>query len=108
MTEHSRGRSGDQRSIRASDAVRLAPEFFSEVTHRRPEQTTAIEPTDGGGWIVEVEVVEDRRIPPSADMLALYEIELDGDGEPLGYQRTHRYMRGRGLDAQETELDIGS
>ena len=110
MTEHPRDRSADKRhadqqSILAREAVRLAPEYFRELTHRRPVQTTAIEPTDEGGWMVEVEVVEDRRIPPSADMLALYEIELDGDGELLAYQRTRRYMRGQALDAQETDLD---
>src|SRR5215471_19227341 len=88
MTEHSRGRGGDDRdgdkpSIPAREAVQLAPEYITEITHRRPEQTTAVEATDEGGWIVEVEVVEDRRIPSTADMLALYEIDLDSDGELL-------------------------
>ena len=109
MTDHSRRRSGDDRdadqpSIPAREAVKLAPEYITEITQRRPEQTTAVEATDEGGWIVEVQVVEDRRIPPSADMLALYEIELDGDGELLAYQRTRRYMRGQALDAEETDL----
>src|SRR5215470_13685501 len=112
MTEHPRGRSGDrdadQPSIPAREAVRLAPAYIAEITHRRAVQTTAIESTDDNGWIVEVEVVEDRRIPPSADMLALYEIELDCDGELLAYQRTHRYMRGQGLNAQDTDPDIGT
>jgi Gas vesicle synthesis protein GvpO len=57
-------------------------------------------PTDEDGWIVEVEIVEDRRIPSSADMLALYEIELDADGELLAYRRTRRYRRGQALDAE--------
>ena len=113
MAEHPRSRSGDDRdadqpSIPAREAVQLAPAYITEITHRRAVQTTAIEPTDENGWIVEVEIVEDRRIPPSADMLALYEIELDCDGELLAYQRTRRYMRGQCLDAQDTDLDIGT
>ncbi|MFG1933377.1 gas vesicle protein GvpO [Mycobacterium sp. NPDC048908] len=42
-------------------------------------------------------MVEERRIPSSADMLALYEIELDADGEFLAYSRTRRYMRSEHL-----------
>jgi hypothetical protein len=38
-------------------------------------------------------------------MLALYEIELDGDGELLAYRRTRRYIRGQALDAERTVLD---
>jgi hypothetical protein len=56
---------------------------------------TSVMPTDDG-WTVEVEVVEDRRIPSSTDMLALYEVVLDLDGELLSYRRTRRYVRGVG------------
>lgn len=79
------------------------------MTHRRPEQMTAAERTDEGGWIVEAEVVEDRRVSPWADMLALYEINLDADGNLLAYRRTRRYTRGQALDlnVEQTDLDIG-
>jgi hypothetical protein len=43
-----------------------------------------------------VDVVEDRRIPSSTDMLSTYEAEIDGDGELLSYRRVRRYPRGRG------------
>ena len=36
-------------------------------------------------------------------MLALYEIELDADGELLGYHRTHRYMRGNALSPMQDD-----
>ena len=109
MTEHLRRRSRDDRgtdqpSISAREAAQLAPEYFTEITNRRRERTTGVEATDEGGWTVEVEVVEDRRIPSTADILALYEIELDGDGELLAWQRTRRYMRGQVRDAEETDL----
>ena len=50
--------------------------------------------------LVTVEVVEDRRIPSSTDLMSTYEAELDGDGELMSYRRTRRYPRGRG-DAGE-------
>jgi Gas vesicle synthesis protein GvpO len=90
-------------SLVALDAAQLAPEYVTELTGRPPERVTAVEPDDEGGWVVEVEVVEDRRIPSSADMLALYEIELDVDGALLGYERTRRYMRGQALELTPDE-----
>ncbi|HET7668119.1 MAG TPA: gas vesicle protein GvpO [Mycobacterium sp.] len=88
--------------ILARQAAQIAPRYITEIAGREPEQLTAVEPTDDGGWLVEVEIVEDRRVPSSADMLALYEIELDADGELLGYSRTRRYMRTEGLGFERT------
>jgi hypothetical protein len=45
------------------------------------------------GWTVTLEVVELRRIPESTDVLASYEVELDGDGNLLGFERGRRYHR---------------
>jgi Gas vesicle synthesis protein GvpO len=50
---------------------------------------------DDGGWRVIVEVVETRRIPDSADILATYLAEIGGDGELVSYRRLRRYLRGR-------------
>jgi hypothetical protein len=83
-----------QPSIVAHEAAQLAPDYITAITGREPERMTSVEPSDEGGWIVEAELVEDRRIPSLADMLALYEIELDADEELLGCSRTRRYGRG--------------
>lgn len=45
------------------------------------------------GWKVTLEVVEMRRIPESTDVLASYDVELDGDGKFLGFERGGRYYR---------------
>jgi hypothetical protein len=42
---------------------------------------------------VTLEVVELRRIPESTDVLASYEVELDGDGNFLSFERGGRYSR---------------
>jgi hypothetical protein len=64
-----------------------------ELTGRDAEGVTGLERTDDG-WKVQVEVVEVRRIPDTTDMLALYEVEVDPQGELMGYRRLQRYSRG--------------
>lgn len=80
--------------LSASDAAVAATEQISVLTAKRPDMVTSVRPQEDG-WRVEVEIVEDRRIPSSSDILALYEVELDGSGELLAYRRTRRYARGR-------------
>jgi hypothetical protein len=70
-----------------------------ELTGRQAEGVTGLERTDEG-WRVEVEVVVVRRIPDTTDVLALYEVTLDEDGELEGYRRLRRY--GRGTPGQES------
>ncbi|GAB1820022.1 gas vesicle protein GvpO [Herbidospora sp. RD11066] len=65
------------------------------LTSKEAEGVTLVEPADEG-WVVVVEVVEDRRIPSSGDILALYEADLDGEGNLLAYRRKARYRRGSG------------
>jgi len=81
----------------AREAAALARKCITEVTQHQPAQITALARADDCGWTVEVEVVEVPRIPPSADVLGLYEIELDVEGELRGCRRTRRYTRGQAL-----------
>jgi hypothetical protein len=83
----------------AAAVARAAIGAVAELIGKQPEGLTALEPTEDG-WRVAVEVVEDQRVPSSADILATYEAELDMDGNLLSYRRTRRYQRGR-ADANE-------
>jgi hypothetical protein len=78
----------------AREAAELARQYIAEMTEREPVQMTSVSPTEDG-WLVEVEIIEDRRIPSSSDILALYEVELDATGELLAYHRIRRYLRGQ-------------
>jgi len=82
-------------TVSASSAATFALRYVGELITSEPTAVTSVEPVDDDGWLVEVEVVEERRVPSSADMLALYEVELDHDGALLAYRRTKRYARGR-------------
>jgi Gas vesicle synthesis protein GvpO len=85
-----RGRPG----LPAGAAARRAGAEVAALTHRRPEAVTCIERVDGH-WRIGVEVLETKRIPDSADILAIYEVELEPDGELSSYRRVKRYERGR-------------
>lgn len=71
-----------------------------ELTGRDAEGVVGMERTDDG-WRIEVEVVEVRRIPDTTDVLALYEVTVDEDGDLEGYRRLRRY--GRGVPGGERE-----
>ena len=75
------------------DAAAEAARQLLQLTGKAAEGVTGFERTDDG-WRVEVEVVEVRRIPDTSDVLALYELDVDEDGELEGYRRLRRYSRG--------------
>jgi hypothetical protein len=91
------GAAEDQRRMSAAEAGREGLEQITELTGKDPESVTGVERSQDG-WLVTVEVVEDRRIPSSTDLLSTYEAEIDNDGELLSYRRVRRYSRGRGDD----------
>jgi len=57
---------------------------------------------NGDGWVVTLEVVEVARIPESTDVLASYEVELDGDRNLVRYQRVRRYHRSQADDGERS------
>ena len=87
---------GSQRRLSASTAGQRGLRHIAELTGKAPESVTGVQPSDDDGWTVTVEVVEDRRIPSSTDLLATYRVELEPGGELVSYRRTRRYARGRG------------
>ena len=70
-----------------------AAQQLLELTGKAPEGIIGLEKSDGG-WSVQVEVVEVRRIPNTTDVLALYEVDADDKGNLQGYRRIRRYARG--------------
>jgi hypothetical protein len=93
-------------SMSVREAAHLAVDYLTSIIGRQPARVTGIAPSDEGGWIAEAELVEDHRIPWTADILALYEVELDADGDLLAYRRTHRYMRGNRLSKDEDNWTV--
>jgi Gas vesicle synthesis protein GvpO len=84
-----------------SEVVGAALSYITEFTGKDLRGVVSLEPSEHG-WIVGVEVVEDRRVPSSNDVLGLYLTEIDADGYLRTYRRTKRYSRGRGDDGEVT------
>lgn len=84
------------RSAAASPAAlaRRASAELAELIGRNPEGVVSMQKTDDG-WRIGVEVVETRRIPDTADILAEYEVSADARGHLTGYRRARRYTRGQ-------------
>jgi hypothetical protein len=76
----------------AAAYVRRAREQLRDFHGSESESVSSLERTPEG-WRVNLEVVEVRRVPDSTDVLASYEVELDDDGDLLGYRRVRRYYR---------------
>ncbi|GAA2108235.1 gas vesicle protein [Actinomadura alba] len=86
------------RRVTAPLAAKLAARYVEEMTGKEPEGITSLERDDDGLWHIGVEVLELHRVPDTTDILALYEAELDEDGELIAYRRTHRYSRAQVLE----------
>ncbi len=79
-------------SMPGSLAARKAMEHLAQLTGQTPESISGLTATDDG-WKVTLDVVELERIPRTTDVMASYEVELDGQGELAGYRRLTRYYR---------------
>lgn len=79
-----------------AEAARLGMRQIADFTGRSPEGVTSVEPAENG-WFVEVEVLEDKHIPSSSDILGLYEVVIDQEGALESYRRLRRYARGRAI-----------
>lgn len=90
-------RSKDAERPTTAEAGRLGLRQIVELTGKEPEGITGVERSEDG-WVVTVEVVDDRRIPSSSDILSTYRAEIGPDGDLLEYRRVRRYARGR-MDA---------
>lgn len=97
--ERRRRAPADRRAPRTTLPANLAAQagmrHIADLTGKPLCGVTSLKRADDG-WVVGIEVVEDRRIPSSADILGVYEAEIDMEGSLMGYRRTERYARGRG------------
>ena len=84
---------GSSGGISAGEAIRSAREVIAELTGKQPEGISAINRSGEGGWAISLDVLELSRIPASTDLLATYEVCLDGDGSLVDMERTRRYTR---------------
>jgi hypothetical protein len=85
--------------LKPMQLVRLAGAQLMQLTGRDIDGTSGIEHTDEG-WRVLLEVVEVTRVPRSMDVLGLYEVIVDEDGDLVRYERLRRYGRTQSEDSE--------
>lgn len=90
-----RRRAPARREISAPQAAQAGLRQIVELTGKDASGVVFVERAEDG-WSVGVEMVEDRRIPSSSDILGLYQVQIGPDGDLTTYRRTRRYARGRG------------
>ena len=83
----------------AGAVVREARRQLAELLGAEAERVSGLERVDGT-WKITLEVVELPRIPESTDVLASYEVELDGDRNLVRYARRRRYHRSQADDGE--------
>ncbi|HEY3507238.1 MAG TPA: gas vesicle protein GvpO [Actinocatenispora sp.] len=89
-----RGTAQRRPRVSAAGASKAAVKHLTGLTGRDIVGVVSVRRGEESGWTVGVEVVEDRHVPSSADILATYEVELDDRGDLRSYQRARRYTRG--------------
>jgi hypothetical protein len=93
-----RGGAG-QRRLKPMQIARLAAQQLQMLTGRDVEGAAGLERADDG-WRVLLEVIEVARVPRATDVLGVYEVTVDADGDLVGYDRIRRYVRGQAGDDQ--------
>jgi hypothetical protein len=93
------GSSGGQRGLKPMQVARLAAQQLRMLTGRDVEGAAGLERADDG-WRVLLEVVEVARVPRATDVIGVYEVTVDADGDLVSYDRIRRYVRGQAGDDQ--------
>lgn len=79
--------------LSARDAIERVREELPELMGKPVEAVLGVERDDDNHWQVTAQIVELARIPNSTDVLGVYAVTLDKDGELAGYRRVRRYNR---------------
>jgi hypothetical protein len=83
------------KKLSSTRLAQLAVSHLKALTTRDIEAVVGMSRKDDGNLVVILEVVENHHFPDSADIMAEYSVEVDPDGELVGYSRGPRYLRGR-------------
>jgi hypothetical protein len=78
--------------MRASEVGGLAKEELQALTGLKAETVSSVQ-KQGDHWDVTVDMIEMHMTPNSRDVLAIYDVQIDTEGNILGYRRMGRYVR---------------
>ena len=84
---------GEDARMNCQEVIAKAQEHIANMGKRSNDGVTSMSRTDGG-WTVCIEVLERKAIPDTMDILGLYEIILNNDGDLLSLERKKLRKRG--------------
>jgi hypothetical protein len=79
--------------MNVDEIIKKAQDEFARLS-KLPVNTVIGLSKAEGGWVISLEAVERRAIPDTMDVLGLYEVRLDSDGNLLGFERKKLRKRG--------------
>ena len=87
-------RGSEKRPPKSSELAAGARRQLTEITGLEAGAVPALARSDDDGWTATVELVELSRVPSAADVVGVYETQLDASGTVVEYRRLRRYVRG--------------
>jgi len=84
--------------MNADEIIKKAQEDFARLSQMPIDGVIGLSKTEEG-WAVSLEGLERRAIPDTMDVLGLYEVRLDSEGNLLGFDR--KKLRKRGETEEE-------
>jgi len=84
--------------MKTDDIIKKVQEEFTRLSKIPVDGITALSRTEEG-WVVTLEALERRAIPDTMDVLGLYEVRVDKEGNLLGFER--KKLRKRGETKEE-------
>jgi len=79
--------------MNADEIIKKAQEDFARLAKIPVDGVTGLSKSEEG-WVVLLEGLERRAIPDTMDVLGLYEVRLDNEGNLLGFERKKLRKRG--------------
>ena len=79
--------------MNANEVVEKAQQEFVRLGKKPADGVTGLSKTEEG-WSVLLEALERKAIPDTMDVLGLYELRLDNEGNLLGLERKKLRKRG--------------
>ncbi len=74
--------------------------LLGELTGLKPVEVTGVS-RDDHGWHVRIEMLEFPKIPPSADVIAEYDVLVGDDGSLVSFQRKRSRLRAETVGGEE-------
>jgi hypothetical protein len=88
---------GRPEPLPALEILEAAKDQLTVLTGRFSDSVSGLMRSNNG-WRMKIDTVELEKIPPSTSIMATYAVEMDREGNVIGYEQERRYLRGRADD----------